>query len=49
MQKLVVSKNIIITGGFGKLISEKINLKHTYNELLTIEGMLHIFFENQKN
>tara|TARA_B100000674_G_scaffold407150_1_gene354264 strand:- start:1179 stop:1916 length:738 start_codon:yes stop_codon:yes gene_type:complete len=43
------SKNIIITGGFGKLISQKINLKHTYNELLTIEGMLHIFFENQKN
>ena len=43
------SKNIIITGGFGKLISQKINLKHTYDELLTIKGMLHIFFENQKN
>ena len=43
-----VSNNIIITGGFGKLISEKINIKHTYNELLTIEGMLEVFFKNQK-
>ena len=42
------SNNIIITGGFGKLISEKINIKHTYIESLTIEGMLQVFFKNQK-
>ena len=43
-----VSNNIIITGGFGKLISKKINIKHTYIESLTIEGMLQVFFNNQK-
>ena len=45
------SKNIIITGGFGKLISEKINIKHTYIELLTIEGMLQfsLKIKNIKN
>ena len=42
------SNNIIITGGFGKLISEKINIKHTYIESLTIKGMLEVFFKNQK-
>ena len=31
-----------------KLISEKINIKHTYIESLTIEGMLQVFFKNQK-
>ena len=44
-----VSNNIIITGGFGKLISKKININHTYIESLTIEGMLQVFFKNQRN
>jgi len=35
---------IIITGGFGLLISNALKIKHTYKETLTIEGMLEIFF-----
>ena len=35
--------NIILTGGFGKLISEKLNINHIYNENITIEGMIDIY------
>ncbi len=38
---------IILTGGFGKLISEKLDIPHEYNEKLIIIGMLHIY-ENNK-
>jgi len=37
---------VIITGGFGLLISNALETKHTYNETLTIEGMLEIFFDS---
>lgn len=35
--------NIILTGGFGKLISKGLNINHIYNENLTIEGMIDIY------
>ncbi len=35
--------NIILTGGFGELISNKLDINHTYNETLTIEGMIDIY------
>ena len=41
----LTSPNIILTGGFGKLISSKLEIEHIYNESLTIYGMLHIFKE----
>ena len=34
---------IILTGGFGKLISEGLDINHIYNENLTIEGMIDIY------
>ena len=34
---------IIITGGFGKLISDKLDIKHKYIESLTMDGMLNIY------
>ena len=34
---------IILTGGFGKLISEGLDIDHIYNENLTIEGMIDIY------
>tara|TARA_Y100000588_G_scaffold394114_1_gene512918 strand:+ start:1230 stop:1952 length:723 start_codon:yes stop_codon:yes gene_type:complete len=34
---------IILTGGFGKLISEGLNIDHIYNKNLTIEGMVDIY------
>ena len=38
--------NIIITGGFGLLISNALETAHLYSETLTIEGMLEIFFNS---
>jgi len=38
-----MNPNIILTGGFGKLISNKLDIKHIYNEVLTIEGMIEIY------
>tara|TARA_Y100001970_G_scaffold291257_1_gene427730 strand:- start:684 stop:1415 length:732 start_codon:yes stop_codon:yes gene_type:complete len=35
--------DIIITGGFGKLISNKLKIKHEYIESLTMDGMLKIY------
>ncbi len=34
---------IIITGGFGKLISDKLEIKYKYIESLTMDGMLNIY------
>ena len=41
--------NIIITGGFGLLISNALEVEHVYKETLTIEGMLEIFFATSIN
>lgn len=41
--------NIIITGGFGLLISNALEIEHAYKETLTIEGMLEIFFTTSIN
>ena len=38
--------NIILTGGFGELISEKLDIRHAYNEKLTLIGMLEIYKYN---
>ena len=38
--------NIILTGGFGSLISSALTVEHIYNEHLTIYGMLSIFKKN---
>ena len=35
---------IIITGGFGLLISKALKIQHSYIETLTIQGMLEIFY-----
>ena len=35
---------IIITGGFGLLISDALQIQHSYIETLTIQGMLEIFY-----
>ena len=35
---------IIITGGFGLLISNALKIQHSYIENLTIQGMLEIFY-----
>ena len=40
-------KNIILTGGFSRLLSNKIVLPHTLNPNLTIEGIKYIWEENQ--
>jgi len=40
------SCNIILTGGFGELISSSLSTKHTYNQYLTIHGMLSIYRSN---
>ena len=37
---------IFITGGFGKLISENLKIKHTFNPDLTILGLAKIFLVN---
>ena len=37
---------IILTGGFGKLLSPKLNVKHTLDEHLTLKGLLHIYSLN---
>ncbi len=34
--------SIILTGGFGKLLSPKLNIKHILDEHLTLKGLLHI-------
>ena len=34
---------IILTGGFGKLISNSLNVEHIYDETLTIKGILNIY------
>ena len=41
-----LNAKVIITGGFGLLISNTLETKHTYSETLTIEGMLEIFFSS---
>ena len=38
--------NIILTGGFGSLIEDKLLIKHEYEEALTILGMVEIYKEN---
>ena len=38
-----VELNVIITGGFGEIISKHLDIKHDYIEKLTIKGMLDIF------
>ena len=40
-------KNIILTGGFSSLLSEKINLPHIVQPNLTLEGIKKIWEENQ--
>ena len=35
---------IIITGGFGLLISNALEIQHSYIENLTNQGMLEIFY-----
>jgi len=40
---------IIITGGFGLLISNALKIQHSYIESLTIQGMLEIFFKQKIN
>ena len=37
---------IILTGGFGSLISNKLSIKHKYEETLTILGMIEIYKQN---
>jgi len=37
---------IFITGGFGKLISENLKIKHTFNSNLTILGVAKIYLVN---
>ena len=34
--------SIILTGGFGKLLSPKLNITHTLDERLTLKGLLYI-------
>ena len=34
--------SIILTGGFGKLLSPKLTIKHILDEHLTLKGLLHI-------
>tara|TARA_Y100000994_G_scaffold78892_1_gene65089 strand:+ start:2297 stop:3037 length:741 start_codon:yes stop_codon:yes gene_type:complete len=41
--------DIILTGGFGKLISNQLDIKHIYNESLTIEGMIEIYQRANNN
>ena len=40
-------KNIVLTGGFSSLLSKKITLPHTVNPNLTLQGIKHIWDENQ--
>ena len=37
---------IIITGGFGKLISDKLSIEHTYSKSLTMDGMIQVYSNN---
>ena len=39
----IQTPNIILTGGFGKLITNTLNIEHIYNENLTILGILDIY------
>jgi len=41
--EMKVNLNIIVTGGFGKIISSHLDIKHDYIEKLTIRGMLDIY------
>ena len=34
---------IVLTGGFGKLLSPKLNVEHVLDENLTLKGLLHIY------
>ena len=43
------SMQIIITGGFGKLISDELSIKHTYSKSLTMNGMIQIYSNNSLN
>jgi len=38
--------SIILTGGFGKLLSPKLKTKHILDEHLTLKGLLHIYSLN---
>ena len=40
--------HITLTGGFGKLISEKLVINHEYNDKLTFIGMIYIYIQSQK-
>ena len=48
IQKELGMKNIkiLITGGFGKLISDNLQIKHTFNSDLTILGVAKIYLVN---
>ena len=41
-----IKNNIILTGGFSKLISPKLSIKHTIDTDLTLKGMLFIYESN---
>ncbi|MBC8213844.1 MAG: type III pantothenate kinase [Candidatus Marinimicrobia bacterium] len=38
--------NVVLTGGFGKLVSPKLTIKHSLVPSLTLDGMRLIYFEN---
>ena len=38
--------SIILTGGFGKIISKKLTFKHIYDQNLTLRGLLNIYNNN---
>jgi len=40
---------IIITGGFGKLISDKLSIEHVYSKSLTMDGMIQVYLNNSPN
>ena len=40
---------IIITGGFGKLISDKLSIEHVYSKSLTMDGMIQVYLKNSPN
>tara|TARA_B100001750_G_C15491290_1_gene591416 strand:+ start:930 stop:1676 length:747 start_codon:yes stop_codon:yes gene_type:complete len=39
----------IITGGFGKLISDNLSIEHIYSKSLTMDGMIQIYSNNFLN
>ena len=39
--------DVILTGGFGKIISEMLDIEHTYDPFLTLKGIEYIFIKNK--